>query len=319
MKKRIVFAEGEEPAVIRAAMSFKIQGLGEPILIGRKERVHAAMEQMGVPDDTLEIINARLSDKNPEYTDYLYRKLQRKGYLKRDAQRLVNQDRNVFGCCMLALGDADGMVTGLTRNYDVALRDARLVLDPIPGQPVIGMSMVIGREQTIFITDTSVVELPSAEQLAAFSIEAACAARRLGFKPRVAFLSYSTFGNPMGERSEKVREAVALLDARKDIDFEYEGDIAADVALSETHRLAYPFTRLSGPANVLVMPAIHSASISTKLLDSIGGVTVVGPMLLGLQKPVQIASFGASVSDIVTLATLAAYDVDGVMGGVRVT
>ena len=313
MKKRIVFAEGEEPAVIRAALNFKIQGLGEPILIGRQDRVHAAMDQMGVPQGTLGIVNARLSDKNPEYTDHLYAKLQRKGYLKRDAQRLVNQDRNVFGCCMLALGDADGMVTGLTRNYDVCLHDARLVLDPIPGQHVIGMSMVIGREQTVFIADTSVVELPSAHQLVNIATEAAGAVRRLGFKPRVAFLSYSTFGNPMGERSEKVREAVALLDAREDIDFEYEGDIAADVALSPTHRLAYPFSRLSGPANVLVMPAIHSAAISTKLLDSIGGATVIGPMLLGLEKPVQIASFGASVSDMVTLATLAAFDVDGIM------
>ncbi|MEO1476302.1 MAG: phosphate acyltransferase, partial [Pseudomonadota bacterium] len=316
MKKRIVFAEGEEPSVIRAAASFKIQGLGEPILIGREAQVKNTMEQMGVPEGSLEIINARLSDRNPDYTDHLYARLQRKGYLKRDAQRLVNQDRNVFGSCMLALGDADGMVTGVTRNYDVALSDARMVLDPIPGQHVIGMSMVVGRE-TVFIADTSVVELPSAEQLMSIAIAAAGGVRRLGFRPRVAFLSYSTFGNPMGERAEKVREAVALLDDRNDIDFEYEGDIAADVALSETHRMAYPFSRLSGPANVLVMPAIHSASIATKLLNALGGATVIGPMLLGFQKPVQIASFGASVSDIVNLATLAAFDVDGVMGGIR--
>ncbi|MEM7007222.1 MAG: NADP-dependent malic enzyme, partial [Pseudomonadota bacterium] len=276
MKKRIVFAEGEEPSVIRAAASFKIQGLGEPILIGREAQVKNTMEQMGVPEGSLEIINARLSDRNPDYTDHLYARLQRKGYLKRDAQRLVNQDRNVFGSCMLALGDADGMVTGVTRNYDVALSDANLVLDPIPGQDVIGMSMVIGRE-TVFIADTSVVELPSAEQLVSIATAAAAGVRRLGFRPRVAFLSYSTFGNPMGERAEKVREAIALLDERNDIDFEYEGDIAADVALSETHRLAYPFSRLSGPANVLVMPAIHSASIATKLLNSLGGATVIGP------------------------------------------
>lgn len=312
MQKRVVFAEGEEPAIVRAAASFKNQGLGHPILIGREERVHAVMDQMGVPEGSLEVINARLSDKNPEYTDHLFARLQRKGYLKRDAQRLVNQDRNVFGACMLALGDADGMVTGLTRNFDVALTDARLVLDPIPGQTVIGMSMVIGRE-TVFIADTSVVELPSADNLAGIAIEAASAARNLGFKPRVAFLSYSNFGNPMGERSEKVREAVALLDARSDVNFEYEGDIAADVALSPTHRLAYPFSRLSGPANVLVMPAIHSASIATKLLGALGGSTVIGPMLLGLEKPVQIASYGASVADIVNLATIAAYDVDGVV------
>ncbi|MEO0753709.1 MAG: NADP-dependent malic enzyme, partial [Pseudomonadota bacterium] len=267
-KKRIVFAEGEEPAVVRAAWSFKNQGLGVPVLIGREERVQATMKQMGVPEDAIEIVNARLSDRNPDYTDYLYARLQRSGYLKRDAQRLVNQDRNIFGCCMLATGDADGMVTGTTRNYNVALSDAELVLDAIPGRPVIGMSMVIGRGHTVFIADTSVVELPDAEEIAAIAIEAAQGVRSIGFTPRVAFLSYSTFGNPMGERIEKVREAVAILDERDDIDFEYEGDIAADFALSATHRMAYPFSRLTGPANVLIMPAIHSAAISTKLLDA---------------------------------------------------
>ncbi|MEO1569133.1 MAG: NADP-dependent malic enzyme, partial [Pseudomonadota bacterium] len=285
-KKRIVFAEGEEPAVVRAAWSFKNQGLGVPVLIGREERVQATMKQMGVPEDAIEIVNARLSDRNPDYTDYLYARLQRSGYLKRDAQRLVNQDRNIFGCCMLATGDADGMVTGTTRNYNVALSDAELVLDAIPGRPVIGMSMVIGRGHTVFIADTSVVELPDAEEIAAIAIEAAQGVRSLGFTPRVAFLSYSTFGNPMGERIEKVREAVAILDERDDIDFEYEGDIAADFALSATHRMAYPFSRLTGPANVLIMPAIHSAAISTKLLDAMGGATVIGPMLLGFEKPV---------------------------------
>ena len=314
LKKRIVFAEGEEPAVVRAAASFKSQGLGEPVLIGRSERVAAVMEQMGVPAGSIETVNARLSEKNLDYTDELYDRLQRRGYLRRDVQRLVNQDRNVFGCAMLMHGDADGMVTGVTRNYDVALRDAQLVLDPVPGQHVIGMSMVVGRE-TVFIADTSVVELPSAEQLAGIAMKAAGAVRRLGFRPRVAFLSYSTFGNPMGERSEKVREAVALLDARDDIDFEYEGDIAADVALSGAHTVSYPFSRLKGPANVLVMPAIHSASIATKLLGALGGSTVIGPMLLGFSKPIQIASYGASVSDIVNLAALAAYDVDGMVEG----
>ncbi len=310
-QKRIVFAEGEEPQVVRAAWAFKNQGLGHPILIGREERVSRTMAQMGVPADALEIVNARMSDRNPEYTDYLYERLQRGGYLKRDAQRLVNQDRNVFGCCMLALGDADGMVTGVTRNYDVALNDARMVLDPIDGQPVIGMSMVIGRGRTVFIADTSVEELPDGPKIAAIAVEAARAVRALGFTPQVALLSYSTFGNPMGERIEKVREAVSILDARGDVDFEYEGDIAADVALNPSHRLVYPFSRLTGAANVLVMPAIHSASIATKLLNSMGEATVIGPMLLGLQKPVQIASLGATVSDVVNLAALAAYDIDG--------
>ncbi|WP_034792879.1 NADP-dependent malic enzyme [Hyphomonas beringensis] len=311
-QRRIVFAEGEEPAVVRAAFSFKNQGLGHPILIGREAQVQRAMEQMGIQPGSLEILNARLSDNNPLYTDMLYSRLQRDGYLKRDAQRLVNQDRNVFGCCMLKNGDADGMVTGVTRNYDVALNDALLVLDPIPGQAIIGMSMVINRGRTVFIADTSVTELPQGQDLANIAIEAARGVRALGFTPRVAFLSYSTFGNPMGERGEKVREAVAILDGMKDIDFEYEGDMNADVALNTGHKLLYPFSRLTGPANVLVMPAIHAASISTKLLESMSRATVIGPMLLGLEKPVQIASLGATVGDIVNLATIAAFDVDDV-------
>lgn len=311
-QKRIVFAEGEEPQVVRAAWTFKQLGLGHPILIGREAQVERTMNQMGVPQGALEIVNARLSDRNADYTDYLYDRLQRRGYLKRDAQRLVNQDRNVFGCCMLAHGDADGMVTGVTRNYDVCLTDVRLSLDPLPGADVIGMSMVINRGKTIFIADTSVNELPDGEQLAGIAKEAATAVKRLGFMPRVAFLSYSTFGNPMGERAEKVRDAVAILDACDDCDFEYEGDIAADVALNPMHKILYPFSRLSGEANVLVMPAIHSASISTKLLEGMSRATVIGPVLLGMSKSVQIASLGATVNDIVNLATVAAFDIDRV-------
>ena len=308
--KRIVFAEGEEPQVVRAAYSFQNQGLGQPILIGREAQVERTMKQMGVPEGSLEIVNARLSDRNADYTDYLYARLQRRGYLKRDAQRLVNQDRNVFGCCMLALGDADGMVTGVTRNYDVCLNDVQMTLDPLPDANVIGMSMVVNRGRTIFIADTSVNELPDGDALAGIAKEAAKAVKRLGFTPRVAFLSYSTFGNPMGERTEKVRDAVAILDACGDCGFEYEGDVSAEVALNPTHKVLYPFSRLSGPANVLVMPAVHSASISTKLLEAMSRATIIGPMLLGMSKPVQIASLGATVNDIVNLATIAAMDVD---------
>lgn len=311
-QKRIVFAEGEEPQVVRAAHTFQSQGLGRAILIGREAQVTRTMKQMGVPEGSLEIVNARLSDRNADYMDYLYARLHRKGYLKRDAQRLVNQDRNVFGCCMLALGDADGMVTGVTRNYDVCLTDVRMALDPLPDRPVIGMSMVINRGRTVFIADTSVNELPSGEELAAIGKEAAEVVTRLGFSPRVAFLSYSTFGQPMGERAEKVRDAVARLDAAGEKSFEYEGDVAADVALNPVHKILYPFSRLSGPANVLVMPAIHSASISTNLLEAMSRATVIGPILLGMSKPVQIASLGSTVNDLVNLATLAAFDVDGV-------
>ena len=309
--KRIVFAEGEEPQVVRAAWSFKNQGLGTPILIGRLEEVKRSMEQMGVPEGSLDIVNAALTDRNVDYTDYLYKRLQRQGYLKRDVQRLVNQDRNVFGGCMLALGDADGMVTGVTRNYDVCLTDVRLSLDTLPDTSMIGMSMVLNRGRTVFIADTSVNELPTGADLAQIAREAAKGVSRLGFTPRIAFVSYSTFGNPMGERVEKVREAVSILDAAVDIDFEYEGDISVDKAINLEHKLLYPFSRLSGPANVLVMPAIHSASISTKLLESMSRATVVGPILLGLSKPVQIASLGATVNDIVNLATVAALDLDG--------
>ena len=306
--KRIVFAEGEEPAVIRAAFAFQTQGLGKAILVGREEQVKRNMRLVGVPDDELTIVNARVSDRNPDYMDFLYARLQRQGYLQRDVQRLVNQDRNVFGACMVALGDADGMVTGVTRNYDIALRDVRLVVDEAPGEIIMGMSIVIGKGRTLFIADTNVREMPDAEALTSISISAAHTAKRLGFTPRVALLSYSTFGNPMGERAEKVRKAVELLDARADVDFEFEGEMNADVALNPNHKRLYPFSRLSEPANVLVMPAIHSASISTYLLQAAGAATVVGPLLTGLDAPIQIASLGATVSEIVNLATFAAYD-----------
>ncbi|MCC5995369.1 MAG: NADP-dependent malic enzyme [Oceanicaulis sp.] len=306
-RKTIVFAEGEEPAVIRAAFAFQNQDLGRAILIGREELVHANMRLLGVARDAIEIVNARLSDHNGAFADWLFRRLQRRGYLRRDVQRLVNNDRNVFAACMLAMGQADGMVTGVTRNYAQALDDVRLALDAAPGERVMGMSLLLSRGRTLFIADTSVTEFPSPEGLADMAVEAAAAARRFGVTPRVAFLSYSTFGNPPGDRAGKVIEAVRLMDQRV-VDFEYEGDLGAEVALDPDHQRLYPFSRLSGPANVLIMPAIHSASIATKLMGAAGGATVLGPMLLGMEKPVQIARLGAGVSDILTLAALAAHD-----------
>ena len=309
--KRIVFAEGEEPSVIRAAYAFQSQELGEAILVGREELVARNMALVGIPEDHgLTIVNARISDRNPDYAEFLYRRLQRRGYLLRDVQRLVNQDRNVFAACMVALGDADGMVTGVTRTYDQALQDIRLVLDPAPRTRPIGMSVVISGHRTLFISDTNVAEMPDAQDLALIAIQTAGAVRRMGFEPRVAFVAYSTFGRPMGERSVKIREAVSILDQRDDIDFEYEGEMAADVALNPDSRKLYPFSRLSEPANVLIMPAIHSASISTKLIQSLGAGTVIGPLLIGLKGSVQIAPLSATVSDIVTMATAAAYDVN---------
>jgi malate dehydrogenase (oxaloacetate-decarboxylating)(NADP+) len=306
-KKTIVFAEGEEPSVIRAAYAFQNQGLGEAILIGREETAQANMRLLGVPQDAIRIVNARLSDFNADYADFLYDRLQRRGFLRRDVQRLVNNDRNVFAACMVANGHAHGMVTGVTRNYAQALEDVKLVLDPAPGERVMGMSLVLSRGRTLFIADTNVTEFPSPEALADMACETAAAARRFGVDPRVAFLSYSTFGNPAGDRADAIQTAVAALDARE-TDFEYEGEMNADVALDPDHRRIYPFSRLSGPANVLIMPAIHAASIATKLMGAAGGATVLGPMLLGLEKPVQIARLGAGVADILTLAALAAHD-----------
>ncbi|WP_439636126.1 NADP-dependent malic enzyme [Oceanicaulis sp.] len=306
-RKTIVFAEGEEPSVIRAAYAFQNQGLGEAILIGREETVHANMRLLGVQSDAIRIVNARLSDKNADYADFLFHRLQRQGYLRRDVQRLVNNDRNVFAACMLALGDAHGMVTGVTRNYAQALGDVKLVLDTAENERVMGMSLVLSRGRTLFIADTNVTEFPSPEALADIAVETAAAAKRFGVTPRVAFLSYSTFGNPSGDRADAIQKAVSYLDARS-VDFEYEGEMNADVALDPDHRRLYPFSRLTGPANVLVMPAIHSASIATKLMRAAGGATVLGPMLVGLEKPVQIARLGASVNDILTLAALAAHD-----------
>ncbi|WP_375283086.1 NADP-dependent malic enzyme [Marinicauda pacifica] len=306
-KKTIVFAEGEEPSVIRAAFAFQNQELGEAILIGREETTKANMRLVGVPEDAIRVVNARLSDRNADYADWLHKRLQRRGYLKRDVQRLVNNDRNVFAACMVAGGQADGMVTGTTRNYAQALSDVQLALDPRAGERVMGMSLVLSQGRTLFIADTNVTEFPAADALADMACEAAAAARRFGVEPRVAMLSYSTFGNPAGDRAEKIQDAVRLLDARS-VDFEYEGEMNADVALDPDHRRIYPFSRLSGPANILIMPAIHSASISTKLLRAAGGATVLGPMLLGLEKPVQIARLGAGVSDLLTLAVLAAHD-----------
>ena len=308
--RRIVFAEGEEPAVIRAAYAFKMQGLGNPVLVGREDLVAENMRLVGLDpaEAGLEVINARLSSHNSEFVEFLYRRLQRKGYLRRDVQRLINQDRNSFAASMVARGYADGLVTGVTRNFDQALEEVLQVIDPAPGGRVLGMSIVLAKGRTLFIADTNVTEMPEAEELVAIARQAAETVRSLGFTPRLAFMSYSVFGNPMGTRSTKVREAVALLDERDDVDFEYEGEMPPELALDPASRDNYPFMRLTGEANVLIMPAIHSASISTKLLQSLSTATVVGPILVGLSKSVQICPLSASVSKILTMAQMAAFE-----------
>jgi len=309
--RRVVFAEGEEEQVIRAAVSFVQQGLGTALLVGREDRVQASAKEAGIElGDNIEIINARLSTRNTVYINYLYERLQRRGYLLRDCQRLVNTDRNHFAACMVALNDADAMITGVTRNFSVALEEIRQVIDPKPGHRVIGVSLVIARGRTVLVADTAVTEMPNAEDLADIAIEAAGVARRLGYEPRLAMLAFSTFGHPPGERSARVIEAVRILDHKR-VDFEYDGEMAADIALNPALAAAYPFSRLSGPANVLVMPAFHSASIATKMLQELGGATVIGPLLVGLDRPVQIVQLGAQDSQLVNMAALAAFNVSG--------
>ncbi len=311
-QKRIVFAEGEEEQVIRAATSFANQNLGTAILVGRKERIHETALEAGLEIERpgIEITNARLSARNDDYIEYLYGRMQRQGFLLRDCTRIIKNDRNHFAAAMVALGDADGMVSGVTRNYSIVLSDVRRLIDPKPGHRVIGVSLALCRGKTVIVADTAVIDMPTSEELADIAVEAAHTARQFGYEPRVAMLAYSTFGHPSGERSEKVKEAVRLLDERN-VDFEYDGDMAADVALDEQKMEAYPFCRLSGAANVLVMPAFHSASISTKMLQELGGCTVVGPLIVGLEKPVQIVSLGARDTDIVNMAAIAAFNAGG--------
>ena len=306
--RRVVFAEGEDDRVIRAAIQFRNAGYGEPILIGREDRVKQTMGELGLSGTELEIHNARLSDKNQIYIDFLYKRLQRDGFLTRDCQRLVNQDRNVFGACMVANGDADAMLTGVTRVFSVAFNEISRVIDPLPNQRLMGVSLVAGRDHSFLIADTRIHEVPTAEELADIASEAAQFARKFGHDPRVALLSFSNFGQPMRPHMQRIRDAVSILEDRQ-VDFEFDGDMQAGVALDyDLMQDVFPFCRLTGPANVLVMPALHSASISSNLIAAVGGGTVIGPILVGLSKPIQIVPLGSSVNDLVNIAAFAAHD-----------
>jgi malate dehydrogenase (oxaloacetate-decarboxylating)(NADP+) len=306
--RRIVFAEGEEERVIRAALAFRNAGFGTPVLVGRDEAVREHMAAIGLEGATLlEIHNARLSTQNKRYTDFLYERLQRRGYLYRDCQRMVNQNRNVFAACMVALGDADGMITGTTRSFSVSYEDIRRAIDPKRGRQVFGLSIVVARGRTVLIADTQVHERPTPAQLVDIAVQAAAKARQLGHEPRVALCSFSSFGNTRFARAGEIREAVAELD-RREVDFEYDGEMAVDVALDPEVAKLYPFCRLKGPANVLIMPGLHAANIGAKLLQKLGGSTVIGPLLLGLDQPAQIAPLGSSLSELVNIAMLTAHD-----------
>ncbi len=303
--KRVIFAEAEEEVVLRAAIAFRDGGCGTPVLIGR-DGVRDKLAALGVDDpDSFELHNSRSSDLVPDMVDVLYERLQRRGYLRRECERLVNQDRNIFGALMLKLGEADAMITGVSRSFAQSMREVRRVLDPAEGATLFGMHVLVGQHHTVFMADTTVNERPTSAELATIAEQSALVARRLGHEPRVAFLSYSTFGNPEGNWLEPIREAVAMLDERG-VSFEYEGEIAPDVALNPKLAANYPFSRLSGPANVLIMPGLQSANLSAKLLRELGGDTVIGPMLIGMEKPVQVATMASNASELVTLAVLAA-------------
>jgi len=304
--KTVVFAEGEEEKSIRAAYAFLNGDFGTPILVGREERVRQTMTELGLPAaEGIVITNSKLSPSTADYIAALYERLQREGYLERDCERMVKRDRNVFGALMVASGDADAVVTGLTRNYHMALDQITCVLDPAPGSHVFGMSMVMTQGKTIFVADTAVHEVLSPEQMADISQQTAAMARSLGHEPRVALISYSNFGHPDLPRAHPVRDAVKILDERS-VGFEYEGEMTVEAALNKEVMSNYPFCRLTGPANVLIMPSLHTSQVSTQLLKSLGGGTVLGPILIGLSKPVQIVPMGTTVSDMVNMAALAA-------------
>ncbi len=306
--QRVVFAEGEEEPAIRAAVAFFNAGYGKPLLVGHEDVINRKMADLGISGDFAEIHNAARSEQRQHYIDFLYRRLQRKGKLYRDCQRMVNHNRNIYAALLVYDGLADAMVTGLTRSYSASLNDIRRVFDCKKGQKVMGMSMTMIGGRSIFMADTSVAEVPDAAELARIAEEAAEKVASMGYQPRVAFLSFSNFGNPIRDVTKRIRDAVALLDTRK-CDFEYEGEMQANVALDyDLQQRLYGFSRLSGPANILVMPALQSANISVKLLKVGGEKPVVGPMLVGLEKSAQVVQMGANVNDLVTMALIGAYD-----------
>ena len=278
--------------------------------MGRRRKLEEKLGELGIKPDELNsmgisVANARESTHNDVYIDYLYKRLQRHGHLQRDCQRMVSIDRNVFASCMVAFGHADCMVTGLTRNYHSALTDIRRVIDTKPGGLVFAVNIMVVRGRTLFVADTAVIERPTPSEMKAIAIESAAMARRMGHEPRVALLSYSNFGNPPGAVAENMAEAVKLLNAAQ-VDFEFDGEMGVDVALDPERKL-YPFCRLTGPANVLVMPGLHAANISTKLMQRFGAATTIGPVLTGLDKHIQIVSMDAGVSDVVQMALMAAH------------
>ncbi len=304
--KKIIFAEGEQPEMIRVAAMWRDSGYGLPILVGKKDRILENMKEANIAPSGIEIYNAAISEENTKFTDYLYQKLQRNGVLRSDCARMVKNDRNIFAASMLACGHGDALITGLTRGYRQSLTDVWKVLKNKKDNIVLGISMVISKGKTIFISDTACSELSSSEHLADIAIQTAKKVRDMGYEPRVAFLSFSNFGSALKVESSRIKYAVEILDGMKKIDFEYDGEMTADVALNMDKMARYPFSRLTAPANILICPGLHSASIATKLLEEIGNCTVIGPILDGFEKSVQIVTMNSSVNDILNMAAIAA-------------
>ena len=306
-QKRVIFAEGEDLSILKAAVAFKNSKLGIPILIGKEEKVKQQLKNIGLDENFyIEIVSSKDIKKREKYTKHLYTKLQRSGMLERECDYLVRNDRVTWGSCMLACGDADAMVTGGTRHHAATIEKLNKVVDSRPGEIIFGLTMLVSKGRTVFVSDTNVHDNPTAEQLVQIAISSTRVARLFGFEPKVAFLSHSTFGKPMTERSKHVREAIELMKTKK-IDFDYDGEMQPDVALNPEYKKSYPFSKIVGNANILIMPALHSASISVKLMKTFGGAKLIGPLLIGLGLPIEIAPLRSSPSDILNLASIAAY------------
>jgi len=310
-QKRIVFADGEDENTLKAAIAFKNSKLGTPILIGKKSKIKERIKEIGYNENfDIEIVNSEDTEKREKYVNFLFEKMQReKGLLERDCDRLVRNDRVIWASCMVACGDADGAVTGNTRRFGASFDKVTQVIDARPGEIMFGLNMVVAKGKTIFVGDTSVNEYPSSEELAEIAISSARVVKMFGFVPKVAFVSHSTFGQPLTSRTKHIKKAVEIL-KDKNVDFDFDGDMQPDVALNEEYKELYPFSSIVGNANILIMPGQHSAAISYKMMKSLGDTKVIGPLLIGLGQPIEIAPLRSSTSEIINLASVAAYSAD---------
>ncbi len=307
-QKRVVFVDGEDENTLKAAIAFKNSGLGIPIIVAKEKVVKERLKEIGYSENfSIEIVNSTIKKKREKYTKYLFKKLHRdQGLLERDCDRMVRNDRVIWGACMVSCRDADAMVTGNTRRYSQSLEKIKRVVDPRTGEIMFGLNMVVNKGRTVFIADTTVHEYPSANQLAEIAVSSARVVRLFGFDPKIAFLSHSTFGQPITSRTKHIRDAVEIL-KNKNVDFKFDGDMQPDVALNDEYKELYPFSEIVGKANVLIMPGQHSAAISYKIMKTLGDAKVIGPLLVGLGEAIEIAPLRSSTSDILNLASVAAY------------